>query len=49
MLLRLTYLTVTNAYAALRLLPTSDRAKDAEILLCITRSPAWNGNSARRK
>ena len=32
MLLRLTYLAVTNAFAALRLLPMSDRNKDAEIL-----------------
>lgn len=32
MLLRLTYLTITNAFAALRLLPMSDRDKDAEIL-----------------
>lgn len=32
MLLRLVYLTVTNLFAALRLLPTSDRDKDAEIL-----------------
>ena len=32
MLLRLAYLTVTNAFAALRLLPMSDRDKDAEIL-----------------
>ncbi|MFI6504448.1 hypothetical protein [Nonomuraea typhae] len=32
MLLRLTYLTITNAFAALRLLPTSDRDKDVEIL-----------------
>ncbi|MGW7419076.1 integrase core domain-containing protein [Streptomyces sp. NPDC054813] len=32
MLLRLTYLTVTNAFALLRLLPMSDRDKDAEIL-----------------
>jgi putative transposase len=31
-LLRLAYLTVTNAFAVLRLLPMSDRAKDAEIL-----------------
>jgi transposase InsO family protein len=31
-LLRLAYLGVTNALAMLRLLPTSDRAKDAEIL-----------------
>jgi len=30
-LLRLTYLAVTNAFAALRLLPMSDRDKDAEI------------------
>ncbi len=32
MLLRLTYLGVTNAFALLRLLPVSDRDKDAEIL-----------------
>lgn len=32
MLLRLTYLGVTNALALLRLLPMSDRDKDAEIL-----------------
>lgn len=32
MLLRLAYLAVTNAFAALRLLPMSDRDKDAEIL-----------------
>ena len=32
MLLRLAYLGVTNAFALLRLLPMSARAKDAEIL-----------------
>ncbi|TKA06329.1 integrase core domain-containing protein [Actinacidiphila oryziradicis] len=32
MLLRLAYLTVTNAFAALRLVPVSDRDKDVEIL-----------------
>ncbi|GAA4102427.1 helix-turn-helix domain-containing protein [Nonomuraea soli] len=32
MLLRLAYLTVTNAFAALRLLPMSDRDKGVEIL-----------------
>ncbi|AGP59271.1 integrase core domain-containing protein [Streptomyces rapamycinicus] len=32
MLLRLAYLGVTNAFAMLRLLPMTDRAKDAEIL-----------------
>ncbi|MFD0119574.1 hypothetical protein ACFVZL_34960 [Streptomyces sp. NPDC058320] len=32
MLLRLAYLTVTNAFAMLRVLPMSDRDKDAEIL-----------------
>ena len=32
MLLRLAYLTVTNTFAALRLLPMRDRDKDAEIL-----------------
>jgi hypothetical protein len=31
-LLRLAYLTVTNAFAMLRLLPMSDHDKDAEIL-----------------
>jgi hypothetical protein len=31
-LLRLAYLGVTNAFALLRLLPTSDRDKDVEIL-----------------
>jgi putative transposase len=31
-LLRLAYLTVTNTFAVLRLLPMSDRDKDAEIL-----------------
>jgi hypothetical protein len=32
MLLRLAYLGITNAFALLRLLPRSDRDKDAEIL-----------------
>ena len=32
MLLRLAYLTITNTFAALRLLPMSDRDKDVEIL-----------------
>ncbi|MFG1710455.1 hypothetical protein ACFLIM_45540 [Nonomuraea sp. M3C6] len=32
MLFRLAYLTVTNAFAALRLLPMGDRDKDVEIL-----------------
>ncbi|MFF2502454.1 hypothetical protein ACFVTY_03560 [Streptomyces sp. NPDC058067] len=32
MLLRLAYLTVTNLFGALRLLPMSDRDKNAEIL-----------------
>src|SRR5437667_2088727 len=32
MLLRLAYLSVTNAFALLRLLPRSDRDKDVEIL-----------------
>ncbi|MET7738172.1 hypothetical protein ABZT02_43855 [Streptomyces sp. NPDC005402] len=32
MLLRLTYLAVTNAFAMLRLLPMSDHGKDIEIL-----------------
>jgi putative transposase len=33
MLLRLAYLAVTNGLAMLRLLPMSDRAKDAEVLV----------------
>jgi putative transposase len=33
MLLRLAYLGITNAFALLRLLPGSDRDKDAEILV----------------
>ncbi|MFA1551890.1 integrase core domain-containing protein [Actinomadura chokoriensis] len=33
MLLRLAYLTVANTFAVLRLLPMTDRAKDAEILV----------------
>ncbi|WP_329054797.1 hypothetical protein OG873_36235 [Streptomyces violaceus] len=33
MLLRLTYLAVTNAFAMLRLLPMSDHGKDIEILV----------------
>ena len=33
MLLRLTYLGVTNAFALLRLLPMSDHDKDTEILV----------------
>jgi hypothetical protein len=32
-LLRLAYLTVTNTFAVLRLLPVSDRDKDTEILV----------------
>jgi putative transposase len=32
MLLRLAYLGVTNAFAMLRLLPMSDRDKDADVL-----------------
>jgi putative transposase len=32
MLLRLAYLGITNAFALLRLMPGSDRDKDAEIL-----------------
>ncbi|MEU8324720.1 hypothetical protein AB0C33_40715 [Nonomuraea sp. NPDC048881] len=47
MLLRLAYPTVTNTFAALRLLPLSDRDKDVEILpSCATRSPSSNAISA---
>ncbi|MEV7969640.1 hypothetical protein AB0O34_27220 [Sphaerisporangium sp. NPDC088356] len=45
MLVRLVYLTVTNAFAALRLLPMGDRDKDVEILACATRSLSLNGSS----
>jgi hypothetical protein len=48
-LLRLTYLGVTNAFALLRLLPISDHHKDAEIWCCVTRSPCWNANSLPTK
>jgi hypothetical protein len=42
-LLRLTYLAVTNGLAMLRLLPMSDRAKDAEILAPATPARrSWN-------
>ncbi|MEU5647042.1 hypothetical protein [Streptomyces milbemycinicus] len=39
------WLTVTNAFAALRLLPLSDRDKDVEIWRCGTNSPCWGGSS----
>ncbi|GAA2311399.1 hypothetical protein SVIO_102980 [Streptomyces violaceusniger] len=39
MLLRLAYLGVTNAFAMLRLLPMTDRDKDAEILALRLRLP----------
>jgi hypothetical protein len=48
-LLRLTYLAVTNAFGMLRLLPMSDRAKDMESWPCATRSPSSNGNCTERK
>lgn len=47
MLLRLAYLTVTNMFAALRLLPISDRCKHAEILALSINSPPWNGSSGQ--
>jgi hypothetical protein len=37
MLLRLTYLGITNAFALLRLLPGGDRDKDIEILFPVVR------------
>ena len=39
MLIRFAYLAVTNAFAALRLLPRSDRDKDIEILALRHRAP----------
>ncbi|MFE8947727.1 hypothetical protein [Streptomyces sp. NPDC007856] len=47
MLLRLAYLTITNVFGALWLLPMSDRDKDAEILACATRSWLLSGSSGR--
>jgi hypothetical protein len=44
-LLRLAYLAVTNAFAALRLLSVGDRDKDVE-WHCDIRSRSWSGNSA---
>jgi hypothetical protein len=44
-LLRLADLGVINALALLRLLPMSDRDKNAEILACGARSWCSNGNS----
>jgi hypothetical protein len=43
MLLRLAYLSVTNAFALLRLLPMSDRDKDVEILVLrlVRENPDW--------
>ncbi|MFJ8827779.1 hypothetical protein ACIREE_39350 [Streptomyces sp. NPDC102467] len=48
-LLRLAYLTVTNLSATRRMLPMSDRDKDAEILACGTNSPSSNGNSEKNR
>ncbi len=45
MLMRLAYLTVSNVFAVLRLLPVSDREKDAEILACATSSACSSGSS----
>jgi hypothetical protein len=44
---RLAYLTVTNARAALRLLPMSDRDKDVEILVLVTSLPFCRGSWVR--
>jgi hypothetical protein len=43
MLVRLAYLAVSNAFAALRLLPMSDRDKDIEILALRHRAPRGAG------
>ena len=48
MLLRLAYLGVTNALAMLRLLPMSDRDKDAESWPSATRSRSSSGNCTAR-
>ncbi|GAA3559876.1 hypothetical protein GCM10022419_045610 [Nonomuraea rosea] len=46
MLLRLAYLTVTNTFAALRLLPMSNRDKDVEIFVLRHQTPSLNAKSA---
>jgi hypothetical protein len=45
-LVRLAYLTVTNAFTALRLLPMRDRDKDVEILVLRHQITPWNGTLA---
>jgi hypothetical protein len=45
-LLRLGYLTVSNVFAVLRLLPMGDRPRMRKSSLCGIRSPYWNVNSA---
>ncbi|MEV6986148.1 hypothetical protein AB0M95_33485 [Sphaerisporangium sp. NPDC051017] len=45
MLLRLAYLTITNAFAALRLLPIGDRDKDIEILALRHQITVWLPNA----
>lgn len=45
MLLRLAYLALTNAFAASRLLPMSDREKDMEILLLRHQIAVLKGSS----
>jgi hypothetical protein len=46
LLLRLGYLTVSNFFAVLRLLPIGDRTKTWKSSLCDVRLPYWNGSSA---
>jgi putative transposase len=46
-LLRLAYLGTMNAFAILRLLPMSDRYKDAEILALRHQLAVCGGSSAR--
>jgi hypothetical protein len=41
-------LTVTNAFAVLRLLPMNDRDKDAESSPCAIRQRSWSVNSVAR-
>ncbi|EST35063.1 hypothetical protein M878_07485 [Streptomyces roseochromogenus subsp. oscitans DS 12.976] len=47
MLLRLAHLAATNARSLLRLLPTSDRDKDIEILACGTNCSYCNARPNR--
>jgi hypothetical protein len=48
MSMRFAYLAVLRMFGWLALLARSDRAKDAEILICATKSPSSSGRSRHR-